>query len=53
MLDDGRIEADNNVAERALRAISVGRKNFLFQDDSSTALCWTTPQPYTAGLSRA
>lgn len=30
LLDDGRIEADNNVAERALRAISVGRKNFLF-----------------------
>lgn len=29
-LEDGRIEPDNNVAERSLRAISVGRKNFLF-----------------------
>lgn len=29
-LDDGRIEVDNNAAERALRAIGVGRKNFLF-----------------------
>lgn len=29
-LDDGRIEVDNNAAERALRAIGVGRKNYLF-----------------------
>jgi transposase/FtsZ-binding cell division protein ZapB len=29
-LDDGRIEADNNAAERALRSVAVGRKNFLF-----------------------
>ncbi len=28
--DDGRIEVDNNAAERALRAIAVGRKNYLF-----------------------
>jgi len=27
---DGRIEIDNNAAERALRAIALGRKNFLF-----------------------
>jgi hypothetical protein len=27
---DGRIEIDNNAAERALRAITLGRKNFLF-----------------------
>ena len=26
---DGRIEADNNAAERALRAVAIGRKNFL------------------------
>jgi len=26
-LDDGRIEADNNTAERALRSVAVGRKN--------------------------
>lgn len=29
-LDDGRIEIDNNVAERALRGVALGRKNFMF-----------------------
>ena len=29
-LDDGRIEIDNNAAERAMRAIALGRKNWLF-----------------------
>ncbi len=29
-LDDGRIEMDNSAAERALRAVALGRKNFLF-----------------------
>jgi len=28
--DDGRIEIDNNAAERAIRAIALGRKNWLF-----------------------
>jgi hypothetical protein len=28
--DDGRVEMDNNAAERALRAVAVGRKNYLF-----------------------
>ena len=28
--DDGRIEIDNNTAERALRAVALGRKNYLF-----------------------
>ena len=28
--DDGRIEIDNNAAERSLRGIALGRKNFLF-----------------------
>ncbi|MCP1489913.1 hypothetical protein J3D48_006323 [Pseudomonas fluorescens] len=28
--NDGRIEIDNNTAERALRAVALGRKNFLF-----------------------
>jgi transposase len=27
---DGRLEADNNIAENAMRAISLGRKNYLF-----------------------
>lgn len=29
-LDNGNIEIDNNAAERALRAVAVGRKNWLF-----------------------
>jgi hypothetical protein len=29
-LDDGQIEIDNSGAERALRAVALGRKNFLF-----------------------
>lgn len=29
-LDDGRVAIDNNVAERALRPIGVGRRNWLF-----------------------
>ena len=28
--DDGRIEIDNNAAERSLRAVALGRKNWLF-----------------------
>jgi len=29
-LEDGRLELDNNRAERALRAVAVGRKNWMF-----------------------
>jgi hypothetical protein len=28
--DDGSLEMDNNAAERALRAVALGRKNYLF-----------------------
>ncbi len=28
--DDGRLALDNNAAERALRCVAVGRKNYLF-----------------------
>ena len=28
--DDGRIEIDNSAAERALRTVAIGRKNYLF-----------------------
>jgi hypothetical protein len=28
--DDGRLEIDNNAAERALRVVASGRKNYLF-----------------------
>ena len=29
-LDDGRLEIDNGIAERALRGVAVGRRNWLF-----------------------
>nr|WP_329959309.1 transposase [Sphingomonas sp. Leaf21] len=29
-LDDGRLEIENNIAERALRGVAVGRRNWLF-----------------------
>lgn len=28
-VDDGRIEADNNITERALKTVALGRKNYL------------------------
>jgi len=28
--DDGALEIDNNAAERSLRAVALGRKNYLF-----------------------
>jgi transposase len=28
--DDGRLEIDNNAAERSLRVVALGRKNYLF-----------------------
>jgi transposase len=36
-LDDGRIELDNSAAERALRAVVVGRKNYLFAGSDAGA----------------
>jgi hypothetical protein len=32
---DGRLEADNNIAENAIRNIAVGRKNYLFAGSDS------------------
>ncbi len=29
-LDEGRAEIDNNIAERAMRSVAIGRKNWLF-----------------------
>lgn len=59
-LDDGRIEADNNIAERALRGVAIGRKNYLhFGSDGgghtaaviytligTAKLCSINPQAY-------
>jgi transposase len=34
-LDDGLLEIDNNAAERALRTVAIGRKNYLFMGSDS------------------
>ena len=34
-LTDGRLEADNNPAENAMRVIALGRRNYLFADSDS------------------
>ncbi|MGA3133793.1 MAG: IS66 family transposase [Terracidiphilus sp.] len=34
-VDDGKLEIDNNSAERALRAVAIGRKNYLFMGADS------------------
>ena len=58
--DDGLIEIDNTAAERALRAVALGRKNFLFMGSDSggdraacmytligtAKLCGLNPQAY-------
>lgn len=33
--EDDRLEIDNNAAERALRAVALGRKNYLFAGSDS------------------
>jgi transposase len=41
-LEDGRIEVDNNTAERAIRALVLGRRNYLFAGSDAggdTAAC--------------
>jgi len=36
-LDDGRIEIDNLIAERALRPVAIGRRNYLFAGSDAGA----------------
>ena len=47
--DDGHIEIDNNTAERALRAVALGRKNYLFAGSDAEA---SAPQRSTASSAR-
>lgn len=35
---DGRIEIDNNAAERALRGVALGRKNYLFGGERAASM---------------
>jgi transposase len=39
-LDDGRIEIDNNVVERSIRPLALGRKNHLFAGSDGGAEHW-------------
>jgi len=36
---DGALEIDNNAAERALRAVALGRKNYLFAGSNNGGKC--------------
>jgi hypothetical protein len=44
-LEDGRLEIDNNAAERAMRPVVLGRKNYLFmgsdQGGKAAAILYT------------
>ena len=41
-LDDGRIELDTNTVERAIRPVTLGRKNHLFAGSDGGAARWAT-----------
>jgi hypothetical protein len=41
-LEDGRIEPDTNTVERAIRPITLGRKNHLFAGSDGGANRWAT-----------
>jgi transposase len=41
-IDDGRIELDTNTVERAIRPITLGRKNHLFAGSDGGAARWAT-----------
>ena len=39
-MEDGHIEIDNNAAERSLRGVALGRKNYLFAgSDAGSSYC--------------
>lgn len=41
-LDDGRVELDTNTVERAIRSVTLGRKNHLFADRTAATNRWAT-----------
>ena len=41
-LNDGRIELDTNTVERAIRPVTLGRKNHLFAGSDDGATRWAT-----------
>ena len=56
-VDDGTLEIDNNAAERALRVVALGRKNFLFAGsdaggERAAASTGCSDQPNSTALTR-
>jgi hypothetical protein len=41
-LNDGRVEIDSNVVERAIKPVTLNRKNSLFAGSDGGAQCWAT-----------
>lgn len=41
-LGDGRVELDTNTVERAIRPVTLGRKNYLFAGSDGGAQRWAT-----------
>lgn len=48
--DDGRVKIDNSAAERALRGVALGRRNFLFAGPTAAA---NARPPCTGSLERS
>jgi hypothetical protein len=46
-LDDGRVEMDTNVVERAIRPVPLTRKNALFAGSDGGARCWAIAMTLT------
>ena len=55
-LDDGTVEIDNNAAERALRVVALGRKNYLFAGSDhpitriAELLPWNVPATHSSDI---
>jgi len=45
LLRQWQIEMDNNAAERALRAVALGRKNYMFAGSDAGRACRSDLQP--------
>lgn len=46
-IDDGRIELDNNIVERATRGIKLGRKNACLPDPTVVSNTGLSPHPWS------
>lgn len=51
--EDGSLEIDNNAAERALRAVALGRKNYLFAGSDAGGQRAAAMLPWNIGRSNA